>query len=80
MFDFLKKAINSAGGRKQFAEAVGVSEMAVSYWLRGTRITSEYISPIVRASKGTVTHEELCDELERLAKERKAKRAKKNED
>lgn len=72
----LDRLIKQFGSQVSLAKELGVKQAQIAMWKKNNAISSQYISAIVRASNGTITHEELCDELERLAKERKAKKAK----
>lgn len=67
----IKKAIAICKSQQALANAVGVSQMTISMWLRGHGISSCYVPAIVKATKGKVTYQEICDELEQLALQKK---------
>ncbi|AZI13564.1 YdaS family helix-turn-helix protein [Avibacterium paragallinarum] len=60
----LTKIIAECGGtQKSLAKKCGVSQMTVSYWLRGGGINAKYIPLIAKASNGKVTEAEILRSL-----------------
>lgn len=60
----IQRAIDELGGRRQLAEAAGVSEQAVSFWVRGERtISAEYALKIQAATGGKVTVAEIRPDI-----------------
>ncbi|KAA8726719.1 DNA-binding transcriptional regulator YdaS (Cro superfamily) [Ewingella americana] len=65
MNSIIQKAITAAGSQKELARKVGVDQSAVSKWLNGGGIRSQYIPAIISASNGQVTVAEILSSLER---------------
>lgn len=65
MNSIIQKAINAAGSQKELARKVGVDQSAVSKWLNGGGIRSQYIPAIINASNGQITVAEILGSLER---------------
>lgn len=63
----VEKAISICGSQNKLATLCEVKQSSVNKWLHGEGIKGCHISPIVRATNGQITHQEICDELERLA-------------
>lgn len=63
MNSVIKKAIDIAGSQKELARKVGVDQSAVSKWLRGGGIKSQYIPGIISATNGEITVSELIDSV-----------------
>jgi DNA-binding transcriptional regulator YdaS (Cro superfamily) len=62
--DGLNKAITYFGSRKAFASAIGVTPMAVSYWVQKKRnVTPERAIEIEKATNGAITRSELRPDL-----------------
>lgn len=59
----IQKAIDIVGSQGKLARQVGVNQSAVSKWLRGGGIRSEYISGIVAATKEQVTAADILASL-----------------
>ena len=57
--DALTKAIDAAGGVGKLAEAVGVTQTAVSNWRSRKSVPANYGAQIESASKGSVRRWEL---------------------
>lgn len=60
----IKKAISLAGSQKELASMVGVDQSAVSKWLNGGGIRSQYIPAIVKATNGQLTTAEVLASLQ----------------
>lgn len=63
MNEVVKKAIDLCGSQEALAHACGVSQAAVSLWLRGGGISVKYIPLIVKATNGEVKVHDICPEL-----------------
>lgn len=63
----IQKIITLVGSQKELADKVGVNQSAVSKWLGGGGIRSQYIPALVNASNGEVTTEEILRSLENAA-------------
>lgn len=60
----LERAIQILGSQAALAGAVGVTQQAVSYWLRnGGKVAAEFVLPIERATESQVTRTELRPDL-----------------
>ncbi|MVF02766.1 transcriptional regulator [Serratia marcescens] len=59
----IKRAISIAGSQKELARKVGVDQSAVSKWLRGGGIRSQYIPSLVSATNGQLTAIEIINSL-----------------
>ncbi|MBL5899958.1 helix-turn-helix domain-containing protein [Lelliottia amnigena] len=59
----IKRAISIVGSQKELAKKVGVDQSAVSKWLRGGGIRSQYIPGLVAATNGQLTAVEIIDSL-----------------
>ncbi|KGT87217.1 antirepressor [Erwinia typographi] len=59
----IQKAITIVGSQKELARKVGVNQSAVSKWLCGGGIRSQYIPALVDATDGKVTTEEILGSL-----------------
>lgn len=70
----IKRAISIAGSQKELARKVGVDQSAVSKWLRGGGIRSQYIPCLVAATDGQLTTVEIINSLrsETTAEQRQA--------
>ena len=55
----IKKAIEIVGSQKELAKKIGVNQSAVSKWLCGGGIRSQYIPKIVMATRGEISAEEI---------------------
>lgn len=64
MNTIIEKAIKIVGSQKELAEKVGVDQSAVSKWLRGGGIRSQYIPKIVQATGGIVSTEEILSSVD----------------
>lgn len=60
----IQKAISLAGSQKELATKVGVDQSAVSKWLNGGGIRSQYIPAIVAATNGQLTTAEVLASLQ----------------
>lgn len=63
MNTIIEKAIKIVGSQKELAQKVGVDQSAVSKWLRGGGIRSQYIPKIVQATKGVISTEEILSSI-----------------
>ncbi|MEZ2603141.1 transcriptional regulator [Kluyvera intermedia] len=63
MNSVIKRAISIVGSQKELAKKVGVDQSAVSKWLRGGGIRSQYIPGLVAATNGQLTAVEIIDSL-----------------
>lgn len=59
----LRKAISIFGNQAQFADAVGVSPMAVSHWIHRKQIPAKRALDIEQATQGAVHRSELRPDL-----------------
>lgn len=59
----IQKAISIAGSQKKLAKRVGVDQSAVSKWLHGGGIRSQYIPGLIAATYGQLTVGEIIDSL-----------------
>lgn len=59
----IKRAISIVGSQKELARKVGVDQSAVSKWLRGGGIRSQYIPGLVAATDGELTALEIINSL-----------------
>ncbi|MBK5146028.1 helix-turn-helix domain-containing protein [Budviciaceae bacterium BWR-B9] len=59
----IKKAINIAGSQKELARRIGVDQSAISKWLNGGGIRSQYIPPLIAATDGALTTDEILSSL-----------------
>lgn len=59
----IKRAISIVGTQKKLASVIGVDQSAVSKWLRGGGIRSQYIPGLVAATKGQITADEIIHSL-----------------
>lgn len=64
----IQRAISICGSQKKLAEHCGVSQMSISYWVKGGGISAKYIPLIVKATDGKVRADEICPELAPLFK------------
>ncbi|HBL7061406.1 TPA: helix-turn-helix domain-containing protein [Klebsiella oxytoca] len=55
----IQRAIEIVGSQKELAEKVGVDQSAVSKWLRGGGIRSQYIPKISLATNGEISAETI---------------------
>lgn len=60
----IEEAVKIVGTQAKLAEICGVSQNAVSLWLKGGGISAEYLLKIESATNGQVTIREICEELE----------------
>ncbi|MGL5389159.1 helix-turn-helix domain-containing protein [Serratia fonticola] len=60
----IQKAITLAGSQKELARKVGVDQSAVSKWLNGGGIRSQYIPAIVAATNDQLTAAEILASLQ----------------
>jgi DNA-binding transcriptional regulator YdaS (Cro superfamily) len=59
----IKRAIGAAGGQRQVAKKLGVSQSAVSQWLHGrSRIDPRHFGAVERATEGEFTEGMLMDD------------------
>lgn len=65
----IKRAISIVGSQKELARKVGVDQSAVSKWLRGGGIRSQYIPGLVSATNGQLTAVEIINSLSSEATE-----------
>jgi DNA-binding transcriptional regulator YdaS (Cro superfamily) len=62
--DGLNKAIKYFGSRRAFAQAIGVTPMAISYWVQRKRnVTAERALEIEKATNGAVSRSDLRPDL-----------------
>jgi DNA-binding transcriptional regulator YdaS (Cro superfamily) len=59
----IKKAISIAGSQQELARRVGVDQSAVSKWLSGGGIKSQYISAIASATENQVSSADILASL-----------------
>jgi DNA-binding transcriptional regulator YdaS (Cro superfamily) len=59
----IAKALSLFGGQQAMANACGVTQAAVSKWVRGHRVSAESAIAIERATSGRVTRFELRPDL-----------------
>ncbi|MBN3057957.1 MULTISPECIES: transcriptional regulator [Pectobacterium] len=59
----IQKAIAMVGSQKELAEKVGVDQSAVSKWLRGGGIRSQYIPKISLATNGEISAEDILSSI-----------------
>lgn len=60
----IQKAITLAGSQKELARKVGVDQSAVSKWLNGGGIRSQYIPAIAAATNDQLTAAEILASLQ----------------
>ncbi|HHQ6246029.1 YdaS family helix-turn-helix protein [Haemophilus influenzae] len=63
MNESIKTVVEIIGTQKALAEACNVSQMTVSYWLKGGGISGKYIPLIAKASNGKVTETDILRSL-----------------
>lgn len=66
MNNVIHKAILIAGTQRELGQRVGVDQSAVSKWLRGGGIRSQYIPRIIAATGGQLTAAEIINSLQEL--------------
>lgn len=71
MNNAIKKAISIAGSQQELARRVGVDQSAVSKWLAGGGIRSQYIPAITSATNGQLSTEEILASLPSSTKTQK---------
>ncbi len=59
MNTIIQRAITIVGSQKDLAEKVGVDQSAVSKWLHGGGIRSQYIPKISLATNGEISAEDI---------------------
>lgn len=59
----IQRAISLVGSQRELARKVGVDQSAVSKWLWGGGIRSQYIPSLVEATDGQLTAVEIINSL-----------------
>ncbi|MFC0140643.1 transcriptional regulator [Erwinia mallotivora] len=59
----IKRAISIVGSQKELAKRVGVDQSAVSKWLRGGGIRSQYIPALIAATNEQLTALEIINSV-----------------
>lgn len=64
--EVIEKAISILGSQANLGKECGVSQVSVSFWLKGGGINARYIPKIVKATKGKITAKQILNSLSDL--------------